>query len=146
MNAGPHADDGIQFRERDGKRSSQMAGKTVYSDAARSVDAALATRIENQKDWRKGYLGPVRELVEAGARSAANATRIAEDGLKSAHGSLVFRRGDTEVPVDASFGAFPEDRFETATIKGTGERERELMVPFADQHLTGDALLRQLDR
>ena len=138
--------EGIQFRERDGKRSSQMVGKAVYSDAARSVDANLASRIEKESNWRKAYLAPVRELVEAGARSAANAARIAQGGLASAHQSLMFTRGDTEVPVGESFDTFTEQRFETATIKGTGDRERRLMVPFEGRELTGDSLLRQLDR
>ena len=142
--ASPH--EGVQFREQDGKRSSQMVGKAVYSDAARSVDTALASRIETESNWRKAYLAPVRELVETGALSAANAERIAQDGLTSAHQSLMFRRGDTEVPVDESFGTFTQERFETATIKGAGDRERRLMVPFEGRQLTGDSLLRQLDR
>lgn len=146
MSEGPSAVQGVQFREQNGKRSSQLVGKTVYSDAARAVDEALAARIENQSAWRKSYLAPVRELVEAGARSPQNAIQIARDGLSSAHRSLMFRRGETEVPVDASFGAFTDERFETATIKGTGQRERQLMVPFEGRQLTGDALLQQLDR
>ncbi|MFP5351186.1 MAG: hypothetical protein ACLGIB_01310 [Actinomycetota bacterium] len=146
MSEGPSAVQGVQFREQDGKRSSQLVGKTVYSDAARGVDEALASRIENQGAWRKSYLGPVRELVEAGARSATNATRIAQDGLASAHSSLMFRRADTEVPVHAAFSTFPAERFETATIKGSGDRERQLVVPFEGRHLSGDALLQRLDR
>jgi len=138
--------DGIQFRQLDGKRSSQMVGKTVYADAARVPDPGLAATIEHQKDWRKSYLGPVRALVEVGARSAADAVRIAKDGLDSAHRSVMFRRGDTEVPVNEAFGTFPDGSFDTTTLKGSGNRERELMVPLGDRNLTGDGLLRQLDR
>lgn len=138
--------DGIQFREVEGKRSSQMVGKTVYADAAASVDGRLASRIEAETDWRKNYIAPVRELVEVGVHSADHAIRSARDGLRSAHDSLMFRRGGTEIPVDEAFGAFPDERFETATVKGAGERERELMVPLGDRELSGDTLLRQLDR
>ena len=138
--------EGIQFRQLDGKRSSQMVGKTVYADAARQADPALASRIENQKEWRKTYLGPVRELVEAGVRSGNHAVSIATAGLASAHHSMMYRREGTEVPIADAFATPPRDLYETATIKGRGERERTLTVPLGDQKLAGDALLRQLDR
>lgn len=139
-------EDGVQFRTIDGKRSSQSTGRRVFADAARSADPSLASRIEQERDWRKNYIGPVRELVEVGVRSSEDATRIATEGLRSAHQNLTFRRDDAEVPLDQAFEKFAASRFETATIKGAGERERQLTVPLGSERLTGDALLRQLDR
>ncbi len=137
--------DGAQFRAIDGKRSSQSTGRRVFADAARSAEPSLASRIEREREWRKNYIAPVRDLVEVGVRSSEHATRIASEGLRSVHENLTFRRDDAEVPLDQAFKTFATDRFETATIKGAGERERDLMVPVGDEQLRGDDLLRRLD-
>ncbi|MDQ3957410.1 MAG: hypothetical protein M3273_03715 [Actinomycetota bacterium] len=144
MTTGAQTGHGVQFRAVDGRRSSQTAGKSVFSDAAASVDASLAAKIDRQKEWRKAYLGPVRALVEAGARSGKDAVRIASDGLRAVHENLVFRRGDDERPLlDAIAGG--GNGFETATIEGAGTRVSTVVVPYRGVDLSGDALARQLD-
>ncbi|MDQ3914399.1 MAG: hypothetical protein M3323_03570 [Actinomycetota bacterium] len=118
----------------------------MFSEAAASVDASLAAAITRQKDWRKSYLGPVRQIVEAGARSGKDALRIAGEGLTAVHHNLVFRRGDGDVPLhealeDDGTGA----AFETGTIAGRGARLKEVVVPYRGKSLRGDEVARRLD-
>ena len=94
---------GIQFREFDGRRSSQAVNKRVFADAARNVDGGLAESIEKEAGWRKNYHRYVRVLVELGARSTKDALRIAADGLASLHNNLSFLRDGEEMQIDAAY-------------------------------------------
>lgn len=136
---------GIDFRSAGGRRSSQAVGKAAFAEAAASVDASLAGAIEREKEWRKRYLGPVRRIVEAGARSGKDALRIAADGLDAVHRNLVFRRGDSEVPLLDAAGAASGRAFGTGTIEGRGARLRDVVVPYRGAELRGDDLRRRLD-
>ena len=109
------------------------------------MDASLAASIENQRDWRKTYLSPVRKLVEAGARSGKDALRIASEGLDAVHRNLVFAGGDSEPALlDAVSGDDPAS-FDTGSVSGKGTRERDVVVPYRGAELRGDELRRQLD-
>ncbi|HEX2295743.1 MAG TPA: hypothetical protein VHN37_10585 [Actinomycetota bacterium] len=136
---------GVDFRAHEGRRSSQAVGKTVFAEAAGSVDASLAASIERQKDWRKTYLRPVRQLVEAGARSGKDALRIAGEGLGAVHRNLVFRHGDAETALLEAVEPGRGERFETGVVSGKGTAERDVAVPYRGEVLRGDALRRQLD-
>ncbi|HWC14966.1 MAG TPA: hypothetical protein VG929_10285 [Actinomycetota bacterium] len=141
----PEDSAGIQFVEADGKRSSQRAAKAVFAAAVRGVDADLAQRIEAASDWRKGYVAPVRQVVEAGARSQVAATRIAHDGLDALRRNVVFGHDGEDVSLDDAFAAERPDGFETRSVSGAGERETALVVPYDGDELRGDGLLRQID-
>src|SRR3712207_2144771 len=117
---------GVQFASIDGSRSSQRAGKTIFADAVRAVDADLATRIERSKDWRKGYIDRVRELVETGARSAKNASMIAADGLDSVQRHLTYVRDGRDIPLREAVRGGDASKVHTTTIEGTGTRRTEL--------------------
>ena len=138
-------DDGIQFPRSEGSRSTQRAGKAIFAAAARYTDAGLADRIESTSNWRKGYLAPVRELTELGARSAKDALRIAVDGLESTHRGFLFERGGAESSIEEAWARL-DGGFGTATIEGRGERVRELVVPYGGAELRGDQLRSQLER
>lgn len=137
--------EGIDFRAVDGKRSSQAVGKAAFSQAAGSVDASLAAAIERQPEWRKHYLRPVRQIVEAGARNAKDALRIAGEGLDAVHRNLVFRHGDSEVPLADAVAEGAGAALDTGVVQGRGPRLREVIVPYRGTELRGDALLRRLD-
>lgn len=139
--------DGVRFAEVDGRQSSQAAGKRVVADAARFVDASLADAIEGTPDWRKRYLGPVRDLVELGTRSAKDALRIAADGLDSLHRNVEFAYKDDVVPVREALDGSVSTPFETAVLQGHNRsRAGELTIPYKGEELRGDALLGRLDR
>ncbi|MGH2807507.1 MAG: hypothetical protein ACRDKT_09535 [Actinomycetota bacterium] len=138
--------EGVQFASIDGSRSSQRAGKAIFADAVRAVDADLAGRIDRTKAWRKEYIDQVREVVISGATSAKNASRIAADGLDSVQRHLTFVTGGNDVALRDAMRSGDPDRFHTAIIEGTGQSARELAVPRDGELLRGDALLRRLER
>src|SRR5688500_15565711 len=99
---GGSMDEGVQFVQRDGKRSSHGSGKRVFAAAAGAVDASLAADIEASKDWRKGYIPAMRSLAEAGAASPKDALLMSAEGLAALHSELEFvRAGATTTVRDA---------------------------------------------
>ncbi|MGH2757924.1 MAG: hypothetical protein ACRDI3_09060 [Actinomycetota bacterium] len=142
----PTADRGIRFAEIDGRQSSLALGKRVVSSAARFVDADLAERIDHTKDWRKGYMEPIRGLTELGARSTKDALRIAADGIEALHKNVLFVRDGVVAPLHATFEVPVEVPLSTGVIEGrnTG-RVRQLAIPYKGEQLTGDALSKRLD-
>ena len=136
---------GVQFAAVDGQRSSQAAGRAVFADSVREVDESVADRVMHVKDWRKGYMGPVRDIVKTGARSAKDALRIAADGLASVKRNLTFVGDGVGVQLDEAIATPSEPAFETVEIEGRGAGSRELEVPYRGRMLRGDDLLRQLD-
>jgi hypothetical protein len=138
-------DGGVQFPRVAGERSTQRTGKAVFAAAVRYVDAGVADRIESTSNWRKRYLGPVRELTELGTRSAKDALRMAADGLDAVQREFVFERGGATRSLEGAFG--PTDAaFTIATIEGRGERWTEVVIPYRGRELRGDELRLQLER
>lgn len=136
---------GVQFAEIDGRRSSQAAGKAVFADAVRAVDEDLARRIESTSDWRKGYIDRVREVVAVGARSPKDALRIAGDGLEALGRHLAFVADGDDASLRGAIDGFDGAPFDTTEIAGGGDRVRALQVPYRNEVLSGDPLLRQLE-
>ena len=138
-------EEGVQFQVLDGRRSSQSTGKAVFARAAAAVDTGLASRIESQSDWRKSYLGPVRELVEAGARSPKDALRIASDGLAAARGCFAFNRDGEQRQLSDALAEPGAGRLRTGEIRGEEAPSGELVIPYRGRELRGEPLLRQLE-
>ena len=134
---------GVQFAERDGRRSSQRAGTAILADAIRAIDEPLARRIETSGEWRKKYMVPFGEVVAAGARSGKDALRIASDGLESTRRNIVFVRDGEESSLREAMSA-GESPYRTEVVRGSGERVRALTVPYRGASLTGVALLDQI--
>jgi two-component sensor histidine kinase len=57
------------------------------------VDPAIAANIEHTKDWRSGYIGPLRDIVLAAASSPEAAITISDDGIGLPDGETWPRRG-----------------------------------------------------
>jgi hypothetical protein len=118
----------------------------VVADALRETDPAGAVAAEHEKNWRKGYLAHFRRLIEAGMPSQEAAVSVARAGLDSLHARMRVINGDgTETSLDALRSAPARRSPATAMVKGTGQPDRELSVPYRGDRLHGDALLRQLD-
>ena len=135
----------VRLREIDGRRSTQEAGKTVFAAAALPADPQLSERIGAEKDWRKGYLEPLRRLVEAGARSARAAVDIARAGIERVHDRVEFGHNGEGVPLtEAVRSAAP--RLTTEAIQGSASPGgHELAIPYRGELLRGDSIRRQLD-
>ncbi|MEP7019530.1 MAG: hypothetical protein ABI808_02685 [Pseudonocardiales bacterium] len=130
----------------DGRRSSSALGRDVVADALREIDPAGALDAEREKNWRKGYVGHFRRLLESGVVSRDAALRIAADGLRAVHERMRYRGADgAETPLDDMPTGSPHPPPGTVEIRGTGEPEPGFSLPVHGEWLAGDALSRQLD-
>jgi hypothetical protein len=139
---------GVEFPESpDGRRSTSALGRSVVADALRPVDPDGAAAAEHEHDWRRGYLRHFRRLIEAGLPSPDAALSVAREGLSSLYRQMRLVAADQpetsleDVIKRPPAGPAPT----TVTVAGEAEPERELVIPYRDQQLRGDALFRQLD-
>jgi hypothetical protein len=130
----------------DGHRSTAAVGRAVVAHALRRVDPAGALAAEQETNWRSGYLTHFRRLVEAGLGSPEAAVGIAVGGLAKLREQMVVVGVDGS---EGSLGDWPTDPgarpLETTTVRGTGEPEGELSLPWHGDRLRGDDLRRRLD-
>ncbi|MBY8875784.1 hypothetical protein K7640_28555 [Micromonospora sp. PLK6-60] len=134
------------FPDTGGTRSTTALGRAVVADALRAVDPVGARAAEHETNWRHGYLGHFRRLVEAGLLSRDAALTIARDGLDSLHTRMRYLPADgPEVALDQACELPDEEPLATATVTGAGEVRRELALPYRGQRLRGDDLRRRLD-
>jgi hypothetical protein len=138
--------DGVDFRATDGQRSTSRSGRRVLAAAADAVDPALAQRIRGAADWRHGYPALFAGLLEASLASADAAVAAAHAGLGVLHAELTVRRGGQVVPLarlDEVPAGPPPD---LVTAGGHGAHPGQLAVPYRGEELSGDALVRQVER
>jgi hypothetical protein len=136
---------GVVFpRGADGARSTTATGREVWADAVRPVDPDLAARIERERDWRAGYVPRVVDVTAAATRDAGSAVAVARAGLAALDRLMVFERDGEPQPVDEAVKG-GGDELGTQRVVGSGERQRELVVPYRGRELRGDELRRQLD-
>jgi hypothetical protein len=139
------SDEGVLFPAGDdGRRSTAATGRAVWADAVRDADPALAGRIEQARDWRRDYVRAVVDHTAAATRSAQDGVQVARAGLTSLNQRMRFER---EGAISSVTQALEDGKelLRPRTIRGEGERQRELVVPYRGEQLTGDALRRQLD-
>ena len=130
----------------DGRRSTSELGRAVVADALRRVDPDGAQVASQEANWRAGYLGHFRALIEAGLASKPAAMSVARDGLASLYGRMrVIRHGEPETGLGTLLSAPARHELTAVEVTGGGTAERELAVPYRGERLSGDALLRQLD-
>ena len=128
----------------DGRRSTAATGRGVWAEAVRGVDDELAARIESARDWRKEYVSAVVAHTAAATRSADAAVTVARQGLEALDDRMRFER-DGAITSVAQALQDGKDELRTETVRGEGERERELVLPYRGEQLRGVALRRQVD-
>lgn len=141
----PDDTDGIQFPRVDGRRSTTQTAQQVFAAAVRDLDASAAAEIENETAWRKRYPAHLRAVLEAEARTADASVRIARAGLDRLRAEMVFAAAGDERPLAAGLPSRRDPALGTASAKGEGARQQELVVPYRGRQLRGDDLHRQLD-
>ena len=144
----PHAVnvDGVCFPlGGDDRRSTSATGRAIFADSIRAVDPAIAARIEHTRDWRKGYIAPLRDIVLAAAQSTNNALSISRHGLASADQRFAFRRAGQEMTLRDAFTQFTAPGFGSVTVRGRSTRDEDLSVPYKGRRLFGDELRHQVD-
>ena len=140
------ANEGVSFPlGGDGKRSTSATGRAIFADSIRAIDGDVAARIEHTKDWRKGYISPLKDIVLAAAQSTDNALTISRDGLLSCSQRFTFRRDGEEMSVPDAFATFRNRALTSATVSGKAAREESLSVPYQGRRLFGSELRRQID-
>jgi hypothetical protein len=136
---------GVLFpADEQGRRSSASTGRLVWAEAVRGVDDALAAQIGSAEDWRRQYVRAVVAHTAAATRSADATVAVAQQGLAALAERMRFERDGAISSVgDALMDG--KDVLRTQTVRGEGERQRELVLPYRGEQLTGDRLRRQLD-
>ncbi|MBC9226812.1 hypothetical protein GL325_10780 [Aeromicrobium sp. 636] len=122
--------------------SSTATARHVVADALRKVDPVGARSVEQETNWRRGYLTHFSRLVEAGLGAPQDAVTIASEGLRSMNEQMLC--GD--LPLAEAVSAPPtEAPWSTVEIQGDAEPETELSIPYRGRRLTGAELDAQLD-
>ncbi len=129
-----------------GGRSTSALGRAVVSDALGVADPVGSAAVTRETNWRQGYLGHFRRLVEAGLATDEAAVDIARAGLSSLHARMRVATPEGERGLGETFsGPAPGLPLDSVVVQGEGSRREELSLPFRGARLTGQALLRQLD-
>eukprot|EP00923_Selenidium_pygospionis_P034107 GHVN01059604.1.p1 GENE.GHVN01059604.1~~GHVN01059604.1.p1 ORF type:complete len:753 (+),score=46.21 GHVN01059604.1:2507-4765(+) len=131
-----------------GERSTSEAGKNVLAKAVASVDKSAAEKIMACRSWRFGYAKHIMKMVELQCKSPEAAVEVAEAGLRSLYESFDFIRADgTAVSFDKAMTATNEKKFESGSVKGSGQRaQNEYEVPYKGKTLSGDKLRAQIKK
>jgi hypothetical protein len=117
----------------------------VVAAALRDVDPVGARAAEGETSWRRQYGDHFRRLVEAGLLSRDAGVRIARNGLAAMYDLMLYSTVDGELPLTAATETPVDAPLRTVTVSGTGEPERELVLPYRGERLRGDDLQRRLD-
>jgi hypothetical protein len=134
------SDQGVQFVEAGGRRSSSTTARDVLAAAVRPVDAELADRIEAEQAWRKTYAGHLRRLTEVSASTADAGHLIARTGLDALHSRFELVRDGESRPLLETVAADGDTGVDTETVVGTGSQAKELVVPLGSERLSGETL------
>lgn len=130
----------------DGKRSTTATGRAIFADSVREVDPQLSDRIEQTKDWRKGYITPMREIVVSAASTPQAAIAISRAGLKSTDRRFTFTRNGEDFTLSQEMETPSENgAIESVTVRGRASREEEFSIPFQGRRIFGADLRRQID-
>lgn len=131
----------------DGKRSTTATGRAIFADSVREVDPQLSDRIEQTKDWRKGYIIPMRDIVVSASRNPQAAVAISRAGLASMHRRFAFTRGSEDLTLTQAMDSPTEDKaIESVTVRGRSSREEEFSIPYQGRRIFGQDLRRQIDK
>jgi hypothetical protein len=137
---------GVSFPQGgDHKRSTTATGRAIFADSVRAIDPALTLRIEHTKDWRKGYIEPLREIVIAASQTPNAAIEISNAGLESAHRRFVFAQPDGDISLVSGLNQTTQP-IESVSVTGRASREETLSIPYHGQRISGSDLRRQIDR
>lgn len=122
--------------------STSATARSVVSAALQKVDPIGARAVENETNWRRGYLTHFARLVEAGIGDPQAAVTIATEGLRHATDQFSF----DDLPLaDAITTAPTQQAFHTLTVAGDQPAETEFSLPYRGERLRGRALLDQLE-
>jgi hypothetical protein len=136
---------GVVFPVRDdGRRSTSATGRTIVSDALRTVDPAGALAAEQEATWRTGYLEHFQRAVIAGLPNRSAWLDIAGAGLDAVHRELRVADPDGDEVAVADAITAPATRSLTTTEVTGDAPPTELVLPYRGEVLRGDAIRRRV--
>ncbi len=142
------ASTGVVFPRIDGERRTGVTGRAILADALRPVDPIGAAAVERETQWRVNYPQHFRQVVEASLLSDGAAVTIAEAGLASLRDRMVWcppgAADSGDLPLSEGVSA-DEPPLETEYVRGEGEPETELTLPYKGERLRGDEIRRRLE-
>lgn len=133
----------------DGQRRTGVTARGILADALRQVDPVGAAAVERETQWRAHYPQHFRQIVQASLLSDDASVTIAEAGLASVHERMRWcppgapEAGDE--PLSAALTTSADEPLESEYVRGEGEPETELTLPYRGERLRGDAIRRRLD-
>ncbi len=131
----------------DGKRSTTATGRAIFADSVREIDPPLSDRIEQTKDWRKGYIAPMRDIVVSASRTPQAAIAISRAGLDSTHRRFAFTVNGEDLSLSQAMNNPPTSgTIESVTVRGRASREEEFSIPYQGRRIFGNDLRRQIDK
>ena len=143
------ASTGVVFPRIDGERRTGVTARAILADALRPVDPVGASAVERETQWRAHYPQHFRHVVEASLLTDDAASTIAKAGLASLHERMKWSPSASAEVVDQSLSAAlsgsDEPTLETEYVRGEGEPETELTLPYRGERLRGDQIRRRLD-
>lgn len=128
-----------------GTRSTTATGRAVIADALRRVDPGAARRVEQIRDWRKGYLSAIRDLVVTAARNSDAALTVSRAGMDSLHERFVWTADGSDRPLVPALSVSGHEGPDTFEVIGRNERRTQFSVPYHGKRLEAGDLHRQLD-
>jgi hypothetical protein len=148
VNASTERAKGILFpTSAGGERSSTDAAKHVLAEAVKSVDPHGAQALRSEPTWRSHYPRHFVQQEKLAACQADASIAIAAGGLAAVHEVFEFARDHEVTSLHEAMEALAQPRFGTATVRGKSQfAGPRLEIPYRGRRLSGDELLRQLDR
>ena len=135
-------DEGVQFPQHDGQRSTQRTGRDVFAHAAAAVDADLADSIRDERRWRTAYPAHLRRLTARVAASPQAEVSVARAGLERIHATFELTSVGTTRQLADAIEVAPQPALTTRTVPGDSTPPDGLVIPYRGDRLRGDALLR----
>jgi hypothetical protein len=140
--------DGVEYPEDEkGERGTTPINKGAYVAALKAVDEKAAKECERERNWRFGYAKHINKSVEIGLQSPEKCLKMAKAGLDYLHNNFEFFRNGKSMKFSEAMSTITGS-FETGFIQGTKKKPEkfEFTVPYNDEILKGEALLKQLDK
>ncbi len=141
--------DGLAFAaDSGGHRGASKPVQDVLVEALRVLDRDAAQAATSEKDWFRRYPAHVKRLVQASLeRGPADTLASARTGIASLHDRLRILRDTHEYRISDLPTLKRRNAFRTETLTGDGKQApQQLQVPYRDEMISGDKLLRQLER
>lgn len=135
--------------DKKGGRSSTQPAKEVIAAAVGAMDASLAEKVMNERNWRFKYVNHFTKMVTEQCVSPKNALAAAEAGISKAREIFQFVTPDgSSVSLEEAMAAKNTEKFNTGFIKGEGVKDgaNKISIPYKGKNISGQELKDQVKK